>query len=70
MTKFQALYVKFLRVRCGGSWRWVDGQYNRRYVDKEPFDDTFTTNGNQITGMMLCDVAMKLLENKTEDGWN
>lgn len=70
MTRFQALFVKFLRIRCDGSWRWVAGMYGRRYVEKIPFTPTTTYGGNQLDGMFLCDEAMKLLNEKVEDGWN
>jgi len=71
MTRFQALYVKYLRTRLDGSWRWVDGMYNRRYVEKTPFDDVTPTKGNQILGMDLCEQAQDLLDEDTiKDGWN
>lgn len=70
MTKFQALYVKYLRVKLDGTWRWVAGKYNQRYVEKKPFSLHMTYGGNQIEGMSLCDEAMKLLNEKVEQGWN
>ena len=35
MTKFQALFIKLLRVRCGCSWRAVHSEWQMRYVPKE-----------------------------------
>jgi len=71
MTRFQALYVKYLRTRLDGSWRWVDGMYNRRYVEKIPFNPSMTYGGNQICGMDLCEQAQDLLDEDTiKDGWN
>ena len=70
MTKFQANYVKYLRVKLDGSWRWVAGMYYKRYVDKIPFDLWPIIDGNQLTGINLCHRAMLLLEETNEDGWN
>lgn len=70
MTKFQAYYVKFLRIKCEGSWRWVAAKYEMRYKDKIPFRFEFTYGGNQIDGMNLCQKAMIMLNEKIEDGWN
>jgi len=70
MTRFQALYVKYLRIICGGSWRWVAGKYSERYYQKLPFTIELTYGGNQIDGMQLCSDAMDLLKEKIEDGWN
>lgn len=70
MTKFQALYVKYLRVNCGGSWRWVAGKYSDRYEKQLSFDIDRITEGNQLKGANLCQEAMILLNDKVEDGWN
>lgn len=70
MTKFQTLFVKYLRVKCDGSWRWVAAKYQMRYADRVPFTLECTVGGNQIDGMELCEKAMLLLEEKVEDGWN
>jgi hypothetical protein len=50
------------------SWRGVA----RLFIEKYPeFSDNHgLIAGNQITGMQLCEVAMKLLNQKTEEGWN
>lgn len=50
------------------SWRGVA----RLFVEKYPeFSDTHgLIAGNQITGMQLCETAMKLLHQKVEEGWN
>ena len=50
------------------SWRGVA----RLFAEKHP---EFAKNhgivsGNQICGMQLCEAAMKLLDQKPEDGWN
>ncbi len=70
MTKFQALFIKYLRVKCDGTWRWVAGKYEMRYKDKIPFSNNSTFGGNQMQGIWLCDEAMKFLNEKVEDGWN
>ena len=70
MTKFQALFVKYLRIKCDGSWRWVAAKYEERYTLKIPFKLGMTSGGNQIVGMNLCNEAMNILEEWVEDGWN
>lgn len=78
MTKFQALFVKLLRVKQDCSWRSVAAHYYNRY-DREgnvkPMSERedfkyFTYGGNQIDGIQLCEEAMNLLDEKVEDGWN
>lgn len=70
MTKFQALFIKYLRVRLDGSWRWVAQKYEDRYTNKEPFSFENTLGGNQIDGIYLCEGAMLVLNEKHEEGWN
>ncbi len=50
------------------SWRGVA----RLFVEKYPefSDEHGIIAGNQISGMHLCDAAMKLLKQKPEEGWN
>ncbi len=50
------------------SWRGVA----RLFVEKYPefSDEHRIIAGNQISGMQLCDAAMKLLKQKPEEGWN
>jgi len=65
MTRFQALYVAFLRLECksNGSWRWVAARYYDRYDKKIPFlGYDMTYGGNQIDGMYLCAEAGKILK--------
>ena len=80
MTHFQALVVKYWRVREEYSWRMVHALWQKRYVPKEQWwfndgllkidnDKTFP-HGNQIYGMDLCEEAMGLLNERVEDGWN
>lgn len=70
MTRFQANFIKYLRIRCEGTWRWVDLMYQARYKYKLPFNELFHTDSNQLRGMMACDVAMYVLGENIEDGWN
>jgi len=70
MTRFQALLVKYWRVKCDGSWRWVAGKWDERYIDKLPFTFESTYGGNQISSMNLCAEARKILGEKVENGWN
>lgn len=64
MTKFQALYVAFLRCenKCFGSWRWVAAKYDERYKQKIPFNYNMIYGGNQIDGMKLCKKAETILQ--------
>ena len=63
MTRFQALYVAYLRCRCEGTWRWVSVRYHQRYDEKIPFqgDGFACTYGNQIIGADLCSQASAIL---------
>ncbi len=86
MTKFQALFIKYLRVRKGYSWRMVDRLYQERYVPKENWwyntimlnfekeyhPELYKTrpHGNQAAGTLLCEEAMETLNENAEDGWN
>lgn len=70
MTQFQALFVKYLRVRQEGTWRWVHKEYMNRYP--EQFYGKYEM-GNQLIGMELCNEAMDLLgesSENVENGWN
>ena len=67
LTRFQALFIKYLRVRQEGTWRWVHKEYMNRYPEQFYGKYEF---GNQLIGMELCDKAMKLLGENVEDGWN
>lgn len=59
MTKLQALYVKWLRIRCEGNWRWVDLMYQAIYVYNLPYNESFRTDSNQFRGRHLCDRYFK-----------
>lgn len=70
MTRFEALFIKYLRVRCGGSWRWVSRKWNARYRENKPFKMEITCGGNQLDGMFLCNDAQELLNENDNEGWN
>ncbi len=69
MTKFQALFVLWLRHEsfCGCSWRALAGNYHERYnLNNEliPFECRESYKGigaNQIIGMRLEKEAFKIL---------
>lgn len=61
MTRYQALFVAYLRMKCEYSWRAVAGRYERRYEDKLPFTYEMSIGGNQITGIELCKESSKIL---------
>ena len=56
--------------RCDQDYTWR--AIAREFYDKyEDFSKTYgIDSGNQISGMMLCEVAQKLLKQQTSEGWN
>ncbi len=58
LTRQQALEIKKLRKR--GTWRGVAARF------AENHSDLGVCNGNQIDGMLLCEAAAKILNQK----WN
>lgn len=64
MTTFQALFVKYLRIRKEGTWRLIAIQYSIRY------NGGYSNKGLQMYGLNLCNEAMNKLNEKVEDGWN
>ena len=62
MTKFQALFVLWLRHEsmCACSWRALSGNYNARYNDGSIWKYK-GIGGNQIDGIMLEEEAFKIL---------
>lgn len=70
MTKFQALYIKYLRIRIKGSFSYIGSHWERRYKEHIPFDNKALVPGNGRLGSELCVKAMVLLREKVEDGWN
>lgn len=55
LTKFQALYVMYLRCRCNGTWRWVANKYQQRYNIE---GDIWSS---QFLGRHLCEMAEQTL---------
>ena len=58
MTRFQALYVTYLRNICTGSYEWVAAKYKDRYDEILPFNDI---TDNKLIGMELCRMSRKIL---------
>lgn len=50
------------------SWRGVAKLFVEKYPEFS--DNHHIIAGNQISGMQLCEAAQKLLNQKTEEGWN
>ena len=77
MSKFQALYVAWLRIRQECTWRAVDAHYNNRYWSDgqfRPYRDRvefegLTGGGNQVDGMLLCRGASEILGYKVDQLW-
>jgi hypothetical protein len=78
MTKNQAIFVKYLRIKVNCTWRAVAANYYNRYDQKGvllPVEfrtdfKLFTIGGNQIDGMFLCEEARKILNEETNDKWD
>lgn len=68
MTRFQALYVKYCRIKLECSWRVVQAMWVNRYCLKIPFDINFQWDTNQIKGRELCNKSQILLNENWEDG--
>lgn len=74
MTKFQALFVYWLRERCDCSWRALAAHFYNRYNydwSNKLTTETYSYNictfgGNQIEGMVLHEESMKILNIKYE----
>ena len=81
MTKFQALFVLYLRHEkfCGCSWRALAAHYGNRYNmitgefkslhDRIVFDK-LTYGGNQIDGIILEEEASKILKFPDDSCWS
>lgn len=70
LTKQQAEFIKDLRVNKDYSWRAVARDVSGEYPELGVDGSVEFNVGNQIDGIALCDAAMKLLNEKVEDGWN
>ena len=68
MTLCMAEDIKTWRVMMGLSWRVVATDFCLAYSSFAKKNKI--VEGNQISGMQLCDVAMKILNETTEQGWN
>jgi len=66
LTKSQALFIAYLRIRCNGSWRWVAAKFSERYFENKPFKLTSTVGGNQLEGLVLCNLASNILNIKID----
>jgi hypothetical protein len=53
LTKFQALYVMYLRCRCNGTWGYVALMFTHRYNLKRNFGQRY--------GRKLCELAEEIL---------
>ena len=82
LTKFQALFIKLLRIKYGYSWRKISVAFQARYLPKDKWlfnpeisyssrvHETYDyPDGCQIEGMKLCADAMSYLGETEKDGW-
>lgn len=74
MTRFQAIFIYYLREKCDCSWRALAAHFYNRYnydwtnklkSEIQTFD-ICTIGGNQIEGMLLHEESMKLLNIRYE----
>ena len=61
MTRFQALYVKYCRVKLECSYRVVHAMWFNRYEIGIPFDLSKHLDIDQMHGRELCNEAELLL---------
>ena len=61
MNRIQAIFIKYLRVRLNGSYRFVAEQYLKRYKNY-PEEIVNKQCGLQESGMWLVDYATDTLE--------
>lgn len=60
--------IKVWRVDEEHSWRSIASEFVKTYP--EPAKELNIVSGNQISGMQLCDAAMKKLKETIDQGWN
>lgn len=60
--------IRMWRCEQDYTWRAVASAFYEKYTD---FSEQYgIDNGNQISGMMLCEISQKLLNQETSEGWN
>ena len=57
MSRFEALFIKYLHCRMNLNKRDVSSYWTQRYVLKQPFNDKITVSGNFAHGRLLLDWA-------------
>ena len=67
-TLATAKKVKLWRIEEEQSWRSIATLFVEKYVDAAKMLNI--VSGNQISGMQLCDAAMKKLKETFDQGWN
>lgn len=68
ITMITARKIKVWRVDEGQSWRSVAHTFVEKYPDVATMLNIVSEN--QISGMQLCDAAMKKLKETLDQGWN
>tara|TARA_R110000744_G_scaffold282090_2_gene393837 strand:+ start:637 stop:855 length:219 start_codon:yes stop_codon:yes gene_type:complete len=69
LTKWQALFIKSMRVNRGYSWSAVYSEFIDRYTFRRPFTGLQYREGNIVDGMYLCETAMNKLNEKKQEAW-
>lgn len=70
MTKFQANFIKILRLNYHLTWAEIDKMFQKRYQLKQPFNiKGRVERGDESNGEILCHRAMILLEDDYNE-WN
>lgn len=66
MTKSEALFIKFLRVRLECSWGKLYSHYFNRYLMLIPFTDK-EYRVDSVSGRYLCRMAQHVLSENWQD---
>jgi len=64
LTEEQAAFIRNLRTKHNYSWRAVARDFTEKYPEVE------SPTEKQMVGLKLCEEAMELLGESTDQGWN
>jgi hypothetical protein len=67
MTKSQAIFIKFLRLRLECSWSKIYCHWHNRYQLMIPFSNYESGTYSSFTGRKLCHDAQTVLNENWED---
>ena len=68
MTKQEALFIKYLRIRLECTWRIITAMWHNRYMENIPFNLDKQEHTSQLIGRTLCrDAQIVLNENRQDE---